>query len=76
MYNTEHGQSEYGREYAKYAPMYRSIWKDRTLEGCRWALQDIHNTLKEREMDGYTGRLYAELDAVRDRLMSLKKEGL
>ena len=74
MYNTEHGQSEYGREYARCAPIFRQMWQQRPFELCGWALQDIHNTLKGREMDGYTGRLYAELDAVRDRMMVLKRD--
>lgn len=74
MYNTEHGQSEYGREYARCAPIFRQMWQEKSIEECAHALTDIHFTLAGRETDGYAGRLYAELDSVRDRMMVLKRE--
>jgi hypothetical protein len=76
MDNIEHEANGYRREYARCAPIFLQMWQQRPVEMCRWALQDIYNTLVGREMDAYTGRLYAELDAVRDRMMALKREGV
>ena len=73
MDNIEHEENEYRREYARCAPIFRQMWQQRPAELCSYALKDIHHTLAGREMDGYTGRLYAELDAVRDRMAALKK---
>ena len=53
--------------YAVFAPQYRKMYAKRSIASCDAAIRDINETLKLHERSPYTGKLYAELDAARDR---------
>lgn len=64
---------EYRMAYAKYYPLYVMRWETRARHECVYARHDIVATLHAcGENDpAYVGKLYAELDAVRDRVLVL-----
>ncbi len=66
----------YQEAYAHHAPRYREFYAAKSEHACCAARDDILDTmhmlaLNLRHYDPYTGKLYAELDAVRERLMNL-----
>lgn len=64
----------YEAAFAYYAPLFRSQWKTLSPEACAASKADILETLAlHRERSPYVGKLYAELDAIRDREMALGK---
>jgi len=66
----------YSTAYAEHAPRYRTIWRNRDVKECRGALRDIHETLAIHSGPSeYTGKLWAELDAIRDRVIILQRKG-
>ena len=57
----------YEDAFAHYAPMYRAHWSRSRKEARDYAARDILATLKlHDERTPYVGKLYAELDAIRD----------
>ena len=65
----------YEEAYACYAPIYRAQWgaANVTLDVCKRAMADIYAALRlHSERTPYTGKLWAELDAVRERLAALQ----
>ena len=72
----------YQEAYAHHAPRYREYYADKSSRACCAARDDILDTMHVMAVnlrcgeglmaDPYTGKLYAELDAVRDRLMNLR----
>lgn len=56
----------YEEAYAFYAPMMRRRWARSTKAARAAAIADINAVLKLHERGPYVGKLYAELDAVRD----------
>lgn len=59
--------ASYEEAYAFYAPVFRRQWKGRDLPAAVRARADILDTLRlHEERTPYVGKLYAELDAVRD----------
>jgi len=72
----------YQEAYAHHAPRYREYYATKTVRECNAAREDILNTMQVMAVnlrcgeglmaDPYMGKLYAELDAVRDRLMNLR----
>lgn len=69
---------EYRMSYARNYPLYVMRWEDRKPSECYYAQRDIHATLKAcPDADpAYIGKLWAELDAIRDRMMTIYKEQL
>jgi hypothetical protein len=72
--------NDYGSAYAHYAPIFRDMYAARSRLACESARADISETLRLRSVewaganrDPYAGKLWAELDAVRDRLMAISK---
>jgi hypothetical protein len=62
--------------YSELTAMCRNKFKGYTLNECHFAMRDIYDTLRfvSRDMsDPYVVKLYAELDAVRDRRDALSK---
>ena len=66
---------EYKQSYALHYPRYSAMWSRKHAWQCRYAQEDIHTALRLMpDADpAYLGKLYAELDAVRDRMMILRK---
>ena len=67
----------YQEAYAHHAPRYREFYATKSERACCAARDDILDTmhvlaLNLRHDDPYTGKLYAELDAVRERMMNLR----
>jgi hypothetical protein len=65
----------YEEAYAHYAPIFQRQWATAnvTQATCIRARDDIQQTLAlHKACNPYTGKLYAELDAIRDRLMNLR----
>lgn len=58
----------YEDAYAMYAPQYRTQYARKSARACHAAIREINATLKLHDRGAYTGKLYAELDAARDRL--------
>ncbi len=58
--------NSYEEAYAYYAPLYRKHWAISRHEARLAVIRDINETLKLHERSPYVGKLYAELDAVRD----------
>jgi hypothetical protein len=57
----------YEDAFAYYAPIYRHYWRLSRKEARDYARADILATLKlHDERTPYVGKLYAELDAIRD----------
>jgi hypothetical protein len=65
-------QTPYQHAYAKHAPLMRDRWKGcRDITKLAAAKADILETLKLHPADcSYAGKLYAELDAIRDAWMA------
>jgi hypothetical protein len=63
----------YEEAYAQWAPFYRAAYAHRTRASCEYAIGDINQVLKLHERGLYTGKLYAELDAARERLAKCAK---
>lgn len=62
--------------YSDLTAQCRNKFKGYTLNQCHFALRDIHDTLQLHPADmgnPYVVKLYAELDAVRDRRDALSK---
>ena len=62
--------------YSDMTALYRNKVRGYTLNQCHFALRDIHDTLHLHPADmgnPYVVKLYAELDAVRDRRDALSK---
>ena len=62
--------------YSEMTALYRNKFKGYTLNQCHFAVRDIHDTLRLHPADmgnPYVVKLYAELDAVRDRRDALSK---
>ena len=65
----------YEEAYACYAPIFRRQWgaANVTLATCKRAMADIYDSLKlHPERTPYSGKLWAELDAVRERIAKLQ----
>jgi hypothetical protein len=59
--------TEYRAAYAQHAPVMRARWNGCTNAAkLDYAKQDIYASMKVTESESYMGRLYAELDAIRD----------
>jgi len=79
--------SEYRSEYAKQAPLMRAKWRDASPSAAAWAHADVLETIQIAESDyrdprqpgaysaAYVAKLYAELDALRDRRAAIAKAG-
>ena len=64
--------TDYQVAYAQYAEFMRAKWRGRPARECNYARGDIARTMPHHPIDGaYMGKLYAELDAIRDRMMAL-----
>jgi hypothetical protein len=63
----------YAAAYAAHYPRYTALWSTRSIGACLGAREDIYATLRAQgdERTPYTGKLYAELDAIRDRELDL-----
>ena len=62
--------------YSDLTAQCRNKFKGYTLNQCHWAMRDIHTTIALHEGDlnhPYIQKLWAELDAVRDRRDALSK---
>jgi len=60
--------ASYEEAFAHFAPIFRDMWKTRSVAACAAAKRDIVETLPlHQERNAYVGKLYAELDAIRDR---------
>jgi len=62
--------------YTEMTALYRNKVRGYTLNQCHHAVRDIHDTLRLHPADmgnPYVVKLYAELDAVRDRRDALSK---
>jgi len=62
--------------YTEMTALYRNKVRGYTLNQCHHAVRDIHDTLRLHPADmgnPYVIKLYAELDAVRDRRDALSK---
>jgi NAD-specific glutamate dehydrogenase len=60
--------------YALYAPYFREQYRAKSRAACESAIEDINETLRCHERNAYTGKLYAELDAARDRLAAYRNK--
>lgn len=70
----------YNEAYSAHYPRYSQYYRTKSRVECEYARDDINETLvivshNQINEDPYVGKLYAELDAVRDRLMQLDKRG-
>lgn len=66
-------ETAYGSAYVEHAPRYREIWCERTIQQCHFALIDLHDTLRNwPHQTAYTAKLWAEVDAIRDRQMAIR----
>lgn len=64
----------YSQSYMLHAKRYRDLWSTRTIQACHFAMIDLHSTLKEWPWQSeYTGKLWAEVDAIRDRQAAIQK---
>lgn len=64
----------YCQSYAYYAPSFRQLWKSQGSVACHAAMADIYATLPLHDHESaYSGKLYAELDAIRDRLLEIEQ---
>lgn len=62
----------YSEAYAFHYPRFQQAYRVAGKAGCQHARADIYATLAlHPEQSPYTGKLYAELDAIRDRLMAI-----
>jgi exonuclease VII small subunit len=59
--------------FAQWADFYRRSYAKRTIASCEYAIGDITQVLKLHERGPYTGKLYAELDAARERVAKARK---
>ena len=59
--------------FAQWADFYRRSYAKRTIASCEYAIGDITQVLKLHERGPYTGKLYAELDAARERIATARK---
>lgn len=69
----------YESAFAFYAPLMRERWVDQPDDVCARASFDIYETLVlHPHPSPYTGKLYAELDAIRDVMQHnrAKRDGL
>jgi len=65
---TAHGEAVYRAEYARLAPLYRQRWANAAVLALDHAKADILAAMLACGGDpAYDAKLYAELDAVRDR---------
>ena len=64
----------YEDAYAHYAPLFRSTYRMKSRAACESAIEDINETLRLHDRNAYTGKLYAELDAARDRLAAYRNK--
>ena len=65
--------------YSELTAVCRNKVREYTLNQCHFAMRDIHTTIALHDGDlnhPYIQKLWAELDAVRDRQMALDKETL
>lgn len=64
----------YEEAFAFHSPIYRQLYKARSLQSARSAIKDIQETLAlHNDRGSYAGKLWAELDAARDRIMVLSR---
>jgi len=66
----------YETAYAFHYPRYSALWARKERAACEGARADIYATIAAQgdARDAYAGKLYAELDAVRDRLTLLNAQ--
>lgn len=68
----------YNEAFARWSPVFRAKHAKASRTSCDVVKQDVIETIAIWEMDdnanpSYVGKLYAELDAIRDREMVLNK---